>query len=1052
MAALLLLALSFSLLAPSSATPDTASADVSALLALKSSVSLDPSGILSGWDPAAVRHCDWHGVTCDAASGRVVSLNLTDCLPSPLAGTLAVEVGNLTELRVLSLRNNAFSGGIPAPAVGSLNRLEVLDLSCNNFSGKIPDEISGLPSLRVLDLSYNSLSGAIPDRLIGFSNLESIDMSFNQLSGKISINPFTSCQFLTHLKLSSNLLVGRIPLEIGKCTKIRTLLLNRNILEGRIPATIGQLSDLRFLDVSRNSLTDRIPRELGHCQKLSALVLTNLMDFDSTDNFSFISSNIEEFNAFIGSMPPEIFSIPSLEILWAPRANLDGHFPDKWNGSCSLRILNLGQNYIVGAVPEWLGMCRNLSFLDLSSNYFQGLLPASVGIPCMVYFNISQNLMTGPLPGFTNMVCSYGSTSSRKDVEFLDEGNLLLEYSAELFWTAQRHNYFALVLDENSLILHDYSWNNFSGNLPSFVMHPGNNNFSYGLSLNNNGFNGSISHMLFGLCQVGRGFAVNLSVNQMSGGIDDILSDCLLLKSFEAANNQLHGYVPSEIGNLHLLRHLDLRNNYLSGSVPEKLMGVKSLEQVLLGGNNFSGEIPSQLDDVSSLTLLDLSRNFLTGSIPSSLANATNLEVLLLNHNKLSGIIPPSFTALHRLTEFDVSFNNLSGEIPHLEYSSDCKFFLGNSFLQPCRDPSMIAPFGNPLQSDVPKWSHQYSWLKSFMIAAIASASVLVSVLLVLVFILVSGKRKMVRLSSLRKKVVVTFADVSGELTYDSVIRATSNFSLQNLIGTGGFGATYKGELVPGFLVAVKRLSMGRFQGLQQFDAEIRTLGRVRHKNLVTLIGYHMGDTDTFLIYNYLSGGNLETFIQHMSTKHVSWQEVHKIALDVAQALSYLHYSCVPRIVHRDIKPSNILLDDKLNAYLSDFGLARLLEVSQTHATTDVAGTFGYVAPEYATTCRVSDKADVYSFGVVLLELMSGKRSLDPSFSEYGNGFTIVAWGRLLIQEDRASDLFPRGLWEDGPQDKLVSLLKLALSCTVESLVVRPSMKQVVSTLKQLKN
>nr|XP_009393747.1 PREDICTED: LRR receptor-like serine/threonine-protein kinase RPK2 isoform X2 [Musa acuminata subsp. malaccensis] len=1016
MAFLIFLALSFSLLAPSSPSPGPASTDQAALLAFKSSVALDPASLLSGWSPVARRHCTWRGVTCDAVSGRVTALNLTGTPSSPLSGRLAAALGNLTELRVLSLPHNAFSGDIPAAAIGSLCRLEVLDLRRNNFSGKIPDEISRLPSLSVLDLSHNSLSGAIPESLIGSSNLQSVDLSFNQLSGKITVDPLGSCSCLTHLRLSSNLLVGRIPSAIGRCTKIQTLLLDRNILEGRIPAAIGQLLDLRVLDVSRNSLTDRIPRELALCQKLSVLRLTNLMDFDSTGG----SSNVEEFNAFIGSMPAEIFSIPSLEILWAPRANLDGSLPDSRNGSCSLGILNLGQNYIAGVIPEWLETCRNLSFLDLSSNYLQGLLPASLGIPCMAYFNISQNSVTGSLPGFLDLDCSYNLASLSKSGDLLVEDNLLIAYSADLLQSTQRDNPFALVLDNSFVVLHDFSQNRFIGPLPSFVM-PLDDSFPYGLSLNNNGFNGSIS-------------------------------DCWLLKSFEAANNRLHGSIPSEIRNLNLLRHLDLRNNYFNGSTPDKLRALKALEQVLLGGNNFSGGIPTQFDGLSSLTVLDLSRNSFTGSIPPSLANATNLEVLLLNNNQLSGTIPPSFSALHRLIELDVSFNNLSGDIPHLEHSTDCKFFLGNSFLKPCQDPSMSAPSGIPFKTEIPDQGRRKSRLKYFTIAAVASASVLVSVLLVLTFVLVSGRRKFVRITSLRKKLVVTFTDVPAELTYENVVRATGNFSIQNLIGTGGFGATYKGELVPGFLVAVKRLSIGRFQGLQQFDAEIRTLGRVRHKNLVTLIGYHMGEIDTFLIYNYLSGGNLETFIRHMSNRNVTWYEVHKIALDVAQALSYLHYSCVPRIVHRDIKPSNILLDEKLNAYLSDFGLARLLEVSQTHATTDVAGTFGYVAPEYATTCRVSDKADVYSFGVVLLELMSGKRSLDPSFSEYGNGFTIVAWGRLLIQEDRAGELFSQLLWENGPKDKLVSMLKLALSCTVESLSVRPSMKQVVLTLKQLKS
>ncbi|KAK1281705.1 LRR receptor-like serine/threonine-protein kinase RPK2 [Acorus calamus] len=426
----------------------------------------------------------------------------------------------------------------------------------------------------------------------------------------------------------------------------------------------------------------------------------------------------------------------------------------------------------------------------------------------------------------------------------------------------------------------------------------------------------------------------------------------------------------------------------------------------------------------------------LSGGIPSSLGNARDLEVVLLDRNRFSGEIPSTFTTLPNLTQLDVSYNNLSGYIPPLAHSIDCNLFKGNTFLQPCPTQDSIPPAGLPLPLDVNGLGGGKGRFKSVVIASVVSASAVVLVLLVLVLLLICRRRRLVRVATIRRKAVVTFTtEVPAELSYENVVRATGNFSVRNLIGMGGFGATYKAELSPGFLVAVKRLSMGRFQGLQQFDAEIRTLGRIRHKNLVTLVGYHTGDaSDTFLIYNYLSGGNLEMFIK--SGKNAQWPVVHKIALNVAQALAYLHYSCEPRIVHRDIKPSNILLDDDLNAYLSDFGLARLLEVSETHATTDVAGTFGYVAPEYATTCRVSDKADVYSFGVVLLELMSGKRSLDPSFSEYGNGFNIVSWAKLLIKEGRQSEAFPPPLWAGGPEDRLVGMLRLASACTMESVTV----------------
>ncbi|KAJ7942425.1 receptor-like protein kinase 2 [Quillaja saponaria] len=344
------------------------------------------------------------------------------------------------------------------------------------------------------------------------------------------------------------------------------------------------------------------------------------------------------------------------------------------------------------------------------------------------------------------------------------------------------------------------------------------------------------------------------------------------------------------------------------------------------------------------------------------------------------------------------------------------------------------------------------SGFNSIEIASIASASVIVSVLIALIVLFFYNRKWNPRsrvIGAIRKEVTL-FTDIGVPLTFENVVCATGSFNASNCIGNGGFGATYKAEISPGVLVAIKRLAVGRFQGVLQFHAEIKTLGRLRHPNLVTLIGYHASETEMFLIYNYLPGGNLEKFIQERPTRAVDWRILHKIALDIARALAYLHDQCVPRVLHRDVKPSNILLDDDFNAYLSDFGLARLLGTSETHATTGVAGTFGYVAPEYALTCRVSDKADVYSYGVVLLELLSDKKALDPSFSSYGNGFNIVAWACMLLRQGRAKEFFASGLWDAGPHDDLVEVLHLAVVCTVDSLSTRPTMNLVVRRLKQL--
>lgn len=1033
----------FSLSFTFSGTAASVSDDAMSLLMFKGSISLGGSDVLRGWN-LSLSHCQWFGVTCDGVNGRVVALNISGnggvlAAGSLLVGKLNPAIGNLVELRVLSLPNNLMYGEIPG-SVGKLQSLEVLELQGNNFSGEIPNQISSLRSLRLLNLSDNSFSGSIPGKLIGSTRLEAIDLSYNQLSGSIQVVD-NRCGALNHLRLSHNFLTNNIPAEIGQCWKLRTLLLDSNILEGQIPAEIGQISELRILDVSRNSLTDSIPKGLGNCRKLSQIVLTNLNDINPD-----YDSLRGEFNAFNGGIPSELLLLPSLQVLWAPRGNFNGELPINWSSSCSLRVLNLGQNYITGTIPESIGKCANLTYLDLSSNKLQGNLPSQLRVSCMAYFNVSQNKISGVLPRFEKDSFCTNLIPHEPAPRFLDQEDDWNSYFNFPVWDFPR-------LNDNLIISHDFSWNRFSGSLTSVKVGEellaNGRKFSYKLLLNSNQFNGSLPIDLVSNCNDMKGVSVNLSSNLVSGEISDaFFLHCRQMIEFEAASNELDNSIGPQIGDLQMLLRLDLRGNRLSGVLPDQLGNLQSLKWMLLGGNNLTGEIPSRLSRLTSLVSLDLSRNMFTGVIPESFSYASRLEILLLDHNRLTGEIPASFSALSHLTKLDVSFNNLSGHIPHLQHTFDCIYFGGNKFLHPCPDSYSDSPAGLPVPLDVAKWKRRRKFMS--MIIAVAASSSLIC-LLILIAVIIIVKRRLGKQNTLKKKQVVTFSDAPSDLNYDNVVRATENFSLRYLIGTGGFGSTYKAELPSGFLVAVKRLSIGRFQGgIQQFDAEIRTLGRIRHKNLVTLLGYYVGEAEMFLVYNYLSGGNLDTFIHKKSCKHVKHSVIHKITLDIARALAYLHYSCDPRIVHRDIKPSNILLDEDHNTYISDFGLARLLEVSETHATTDVAGTFGYVAPEYATTCRVSDKADVYSFGVVLLELLSGKRSLDRSFSDFGNGFNIVTWANMLIKEGRFSELFTPELWEMGPKEHLLGMLKLASNCTVEILALRPSMKQVVETLKQL--
>ncbi|KAL8224440.1 hypothetical protein R6Q57_019915 [Mikania cordata] len=347
----------------------------------------------------------------------------------------------------------------------------------------------------------------------------------------------------------------------------------------------------------------------------------------------------------------------------------------------------------------------------------------------------------------------------------------------------------------------------------------------------------------------------------------------------------------------------------------------------------------------------------------------------------------------------------------------------------------------------------------SLELMLILAASLIVLILMVLImgYFYLRNRRSQV-VASIRSpsrsetERLVIYKDTGVLLTFDTVIQATGNFSARNCIGSGGFGSTYRVDISPGTTVAVKRLTVDMCQGVLQFNAEIRSLQRIEHPNLITLIGYYASPSEMFLVYNYLPGGNLEDFIIRKKSCVTSEKTIIKIAIHVAVALAFLHNECNPRVLHRDVKPSNILLDNDHNAYLSDFGLSRLLERFKTHATTGVAGTFGYVAPEYALACRVSDRADVYSYGVMLLELVSDKRPLDPSFSSQAHGYTIVSWAETLRREGRMKEAFAAGMWELGAEKVLVDLLKLGLNCTAEAASNRPSMRQVVRKLKEIEN
>ncbi|KAL5987867.1 LRR receptor-like serine/threonine-protein kinase rpk2 [Asimina triloba] len=1091
----------------------TAASDKSFILQFKSSAS-DPAGVLADWNPNDRDPCSWPGVSCDSnyrvvsleisgGGGRGNSRPDAGCSEfslfgrncsvggRKLGGKLSPSVGALSELKILSLPFNNFDGQIPVEIWGS-EKLEVLNLEGNSFSGMLPSEFRGLRRLRelnlafnggieggipssllsctaleILNLSGNRLNGTVPGFLGKFSALKAVYLSLNQLVGSIPSELGNSCGMLEHLDLSANYLYEAIPRSLGNCSALRTLRLFSNLFEDIIPVELGRLQKLEVLDVSRNSLNGPLPDELGNCSELSVLILSNLYNpLPSTADLSRPPDvGYDDFNYFQGEFPASVARLPKLKILWAPRTTLQGKIPGDWGACGSLEKVNLAQNLFTGEIPAAFGQCKNLHFLNLSANNLTGSLNVKLPVPCMTVFDVGGNHLSGSIPRFVYGRCP--STPASLNVSFIQPSDLVTAYSSFFTYHARAVTpLLSYTASGNFAVLHNFSANDFSGPLPPFPIAAERmgKQTVYAFLVGGNSLTGSFPGYLFDKCGNFNGLFTNFSYNQLSGKVPAEIGDrCRSLKLLDASGNKLTGSIPLSFGYLNSLVSLDMSRNNLHGQIPEQFGQLKALQYLLLAGNKLTGIIPATLCQLPSLQVLDLSSNSLSGEIPRDLVTLRNLTVLLLSNNELSGQIPLGLANVTSLSEFNASFNNLSGKVPVNANSMRCDSVIGNPSLRSCPLVSFSVSSAD-LQgrngvvqqyAAAPSTSGKKSGnsgFNSIEIASITSASAIVSVLLALAVLFLYTRKCIPKpriQGSRRKKDVTVFTEIGVPLTFDNVMQATGSFNPSNCIGHGGFGATYKAEISPGVLVAIKRLSVGRFQGVQQFHAEIKTLGRIQHPNLVTLIGFHASETEMFLIYNYLSGGNLENFIQERSTRAVDWRMLHKIALDIARALAYLH-DCSPRVLHRDVKPSNILLDNDFNAYLSDFGLARLLGTSETHATTGVAGTFGYVAPEYAMTCRVSDKADVYSYGVVLLELISDKKALDPSFSSYGNGFNIVGWACMLLRQGRAREVFTAGLWDIGPHDDLVETLHLAVMCTVESLSIRPTMKQVVQRLKQL--
>ncbi|XP_021314929.1 putative serine/threonine-protein kinase isoform X4 [Sorghum bicolor] len=283
--------------------------------------------------------------------------------------------------------------------------------------------------------------------------------------------------------------------------------------------------------------------------------------------------------------------------------------------------------------------------------------------------------------------------------------------------------------------------------------------------------------------------------------------------------------------------------------------------------------------------------------------------------------------------------------------------------------------------------------------------------------------------------------------TYKELARATDNFNQSNKIGEGGFGSVYKGQLRNGTSIAVKVLSMESRQGVREFLNELVAISGISHDNLVRLYGYCVEGDQRILVYNHLENNSLaQTLLgSRHSNIQFNWETRVNICLGIARGLEYLHHGVSPYIVHRDIKASNILLDRDLTPKISDFGLAKLLPPNATHVSTRVAGTLGYLAPEYAIRGQVTRKSDVYSFGVLLLEIVSGRSNSDTRLAYEDQILLEKTW--MYYEQGILEKIIDRSLGSDLDVAQACRFLKVGLLCTQDVMRHRPDMSKVIAML-----
>ncbi|KAL4333131.1 hypothetical protein GQ457_07G012390 [Hibiscus cannabinus] len=1010
-----------------------------ALLAWKNNSLNSTNDALRSWNSLDPTPCNWFGVRCSSEM-EVVEISLKSL---DLQGSLPSNFQSLKSLKTLVLSSNNLTGVIPGE-FGDYHELEFVDLSGNLLSGEIPLEICRLRKLQTLALNTNFLEGEIPPGIGNLSGLVYLTLFDNQLSGEIpkSIGELRKLQVF---RAGGNKnLKGELPWEIGNCTSLLMLGLAETGISGNLPSSIGMLKRVQTIAIYTSLLSGSIPEEIGNCSELQNLYLyQNSISGPiprQVGQLSKLQSLLLWQNSLVGTIPDELGNCRELTVIDLSENLLTGSIPRSIGKLSKFQELQLSVNQLSGTIPAEILNCSELTHLEIDNNALSGEIPVDIGkLKSLTIFFAWQNKLTGNIPD---------SLSQCQELEALDLSYNSLSGSIpkEIFGLT---NLTKLLLLSNDL----------SGFIPPEI---GSCTNLYRLRLNGNRLAGTIPSEIGNL--KGLNF-VDLSKNRLVGGIPPSISGCRSLEFLDLHSNGLYGSLPDTlptslqyvdisdnrltgqlshtIGSLSELTKLNLGKNQLFGQIPSEILSCSKLQLVNLGDNGFFGEIPKELGQIPALEIsLNLSCNQFSGKIPSEFSGLTKLAVLDLSHNKFSGKLDV-LASLQNLVSLNVSFNDFSGELPN------SPFFRKLPLSDLESNKGLYISNGVITSVDLEHSRHAKPVVKLAMSILITTSVILV---LLAIYVLIRA-----RISNNGLMEDYTWEVTLYQKLDFSIDDIVNNLNSANVIGTGSSGVVYRVMIPNGQTLAVKKMWSSEESGA--FTSEIETLGSIRHRNIVRLLGWGSNLKMKLLFYNYLSNGSLSSLIHSGGKGGADWEACYDVVLGVAHALAYLHHDCVPAILHGDVKAMNVLLGPCFEPYLADFGLARVLnnnddddKVSKSSPIPHLAGSYGYMAPEHATMQRITEKSDVYSFGVVLLEVLTGRHPLDPTLP---GGANLVQWVRdhLASKGDPNDILDPKLRGRADPaMHEMLQTLAVSFLCVSTRPEDRPIMKDVVAMLKEIRH